>query len=181
VKKVSFSTFQLFLLGLFSALIVVAKIALRLPLQMPGHSGLFWMAIMIVAARVVPRRGAASLVGLTSGILASFLGLGDFGALNTLLSYMAVGVGVDLALLLLRNPENLVAAALIGALGHMGKFLVKWALGVLTGAPLGFVALGLLRSLVGYIVFGALGGVLGALTILALRKAGFFVYLAEKR
>jgi hypothetical protein len=181
MKKVYFSTFQLLLLGLFSALIVVAKIALRLPLQLPGHSGLFWMAIMIVATRVVPKLGAASLVGLTSGILAAFLGLGDFGALNTLLSYTAVGVFADLALLLLRNPENLVAAALIGALGHMGKFLVKWALGVLTGAPLGFVALGLLRSLVGYIVFGALGGVLGALTILALRKAGFFAYLAEKR
>jgi hypothetical protein len=181
MRKGYFSTFQLFLLGLFAALIVVAKIALRLPLQMPGHSGLFWMAIMIVAARVVPKLGAASLVGLTSGILAAFLGLGDFGALNTLLSYTAVGIGTDLALLLLRNPENLAAAALIGALGHMGKFLVKWVLGVLTGAPLGFVALGLLQSLVGYIVFGALGGILGALTIVALRKAGFFVYLAEKR
>jgi len=57
----------------------------------------------------------------------------------------------------------------------MGKFLVKWTLGILTGAPLGFVVLGLLQSLVGYIVFGALGGILGALTILALRKAGFFL------
>lgn len=176
-----FSTFQLILLALFAALIVVAKIALKTPLQMPGHSGIYWMAIVIVAARVVPRPGAASLVGLTSGLLAGFLGVGDFGVLNTLLSYTAVGLGTDLALLLLRQPENLLAAGLAGALGHLCKFLVKWVLGIITGAPLGFVALGLAWSLVGYVVFGALGGVLGGLTLTALRKAGFFAYLSEKK
>ena len=177
-----FSTFQLILLALFAALIVVAKIALRLPLQLPGHSGIFWMAIVIVAAGVVPKIGAASLVGLTSGIIAAFLGMGDFGALNTFLSYTMVGVGTDLALLLLgRNPENLIVATLAATLGHMAKFLVKWGLGALTGAPVGFVALGLLRAIVGYLIFGALGGLLGALTLKALRRAGFFSYLAEKR
>jgi hypothetical protein len=35
--------------------------------------------------------------------------------------------------------------------------------------------------LIGYVVFGALGGLLGALTLKALRRAGFFAYLAEKR
>ena len=181
MKDRYFSTFQLILLALFSALVVVAKIALRLPLQLSGHSGIFWMAIVIVAAGVVPKRGAASVVGLTSGIIAAFLGMGDFGALNTLLSYTAVGLGTDLALWLLGSPENLVVAALASTLGHVCKFLVKWALGAITGAPLGFVALGLVRAAVGYIVFGALGGLLGALTLAALRRAGFFAYLAEKR
>lgn len=182
MKDRYFSTFQLILLALFAALVVVAKIALRLPLQLPGHSGIFWMAIIIVAAGVVPKRGAASLVGLTSGIIAAFLGMGDFGALNTFLSYTMVGVGTDLALLLLGgNPENLVVAALAGTLGHLGKFLVKWGLATLAGAPVGFVALGLIRAVVGYIIFGALGGLLGALTLRALRRAGFFAYLAEKK
>lgn len=177
-----FSTFQLVLLALFAALIVVAKIGLRLPLQISGHSGIFWMAIVIVAAGVVPKPGAPSLVGLTSGLIAAFLGLGDFGALNTFLSYTMVGVGTDLALLLLgRKPENLAVAALAAVFGHLGKFLVKWGLSAVAGAPVGFVALGLLRAIIGYIVFGALGGMLGALTLAALRRAGFFAYLAEKR
>ena len=181
MKNRYFSTFQLILLALFAALVVVAKIALRLPLQLPGHSGIFWMAIIVVAAGVVPRRGAASIVGLTSGLIAAFLGMGDLGALNTFLSYTMVGVGTDLALLLLRNPENLIVATLAGALGHMAKFLVKWGFGALSGAPVGFVALGLARAIVGYVAFGALGGLLGGLTLLALRRAGFFAYLAEKR
>jgi len=92
-----------------------------------------------------------------------------------------LGWELDLALMLLGNPENLVVAGLAGVLGHFAKFLVKWGLGALTGAPVGFVALGLLKAMVGYILFGALGGVLGGLTLLALRKAGFFAYLAEKR
>jgi ABC-type thiamin/hydroxymethylpyrimidine transport system permease subunit len=182
MKERYFSTFQLILLALFAALIVVAKIALRLPLQLSGHSGVFWMAIVIVAAGVVPKVGAASLVGLTSGLIAAFLGLGDFGALNTFLSYTMVGVGTDLALLLLgRAPESLVVAALAATFGHFCKFLVKWGLGALTGAPVGFIALGLAKAIVGYLVFGALGGLLGALTLRALRRAGFFSYLAEKK
>lgn len=181
MKERYFSTFQLILLALFAALIVVAKIALKTPLQLPGHTGLFWMAIVVVAAGVVPKPGAAALVGLTSGILAAFMGLGDFGALETLLSYTMVGVGADLALWLLRNIDSLVVCVLVGVLGHLGKFLVKWVLGAITGAPLGFVALGLARSLVSYIIFGALGGLLGGLTLKALRRAGFFTYLAERR
>ncbi|MBN1812495.1 MAG: ECF transporter S component [Anaerolineae bacterium] len=180
-RECYFSTFQLILLALFAALIVVAKIALRTPLQLSGHSGVFWMAIVIVAAGVVPKPGTASLVGVTSGLIAAFLGMGDLGALNTFLSYAAVGLGTDLALLLLRNRENLLVAILAATLGHLCKFLVKWGLGIITGAPLGFVALGLAKAFVGYIVFGALGGLLGGLTLKALHKAGFFAYLAEKR
>ena len=182
MKPRYFSTFQLILLALFSALIVVAKIALRTPLQMPGHSGIFWMAIIIVGVKVVPRRGAASIIGVTSGLLASFLGLGDFGALDTFLSYAMVGVASDLILWLMGgNAENLITAILTGILGHLGKFLVKWLFGIFSGTPLGFVALGLIRSMVSYIMFGAIGGLLGWLTLRALRRASFFAYLEEKR
>ena len=181
MKTRYFSTFQLILLVLFATLVVVAKIALRLPLQLSGHSGIFWMAIVIVAAGVVPKRGASSMVGITSGLIAAFLGMGDFGALNTFLSYSMLGIGTDLGLMLLGSPENLVVATLAGTMGHACKFLVKWSLGAITGAPLGFMALGLAKAAVGYVVFGALGGLLGGLTLQALRKAGFFAYLAEKR
>jgi ABC-type thiamin/hydroxymethylpyrimidine transport system permease subunit len=176
-----FSTFQLFLLTLFAALIVVAKIALHLPLQLSGHTGIFWMAIIIVAARIVPKRGAASLVGLTSGIMAAFLGMGDLGGLNTLISYVMAGVGVDLALLLLRDPENIACAVLAGMFGHLCKYMVKWVFSMLAGAPVGFVALGVVKALFGYILFGGLGGLLGALTIRALNRAGFFTYMQEKK
>jgi hypothetical protein len=67
------------------------------------------------------------------------------------------------------------------ALGHMAKFFIKWGLASVTGAPVGFVALGLLYAMISYIIFGALGGFLGYLTLRALQNAGFFAYMAEKR
>lgn len=140
------------------------------------------MAIIIVGVKVVPKPGAASIIGITSGLMAGFLGMGDFGALNTFLSYTMVGVGSDIILWLLGgDPENLMVALLVGMLGHMGKFLVKWIFGILSGAPIGFVALGLIRAIFGYVFFGAIGGFLGWLTLKALRRAGFFAYLAEKK
>jgi len=181
MKERYFTTFELLLLSLFSALIVVAKIALRFPITLSGHSGVFWMAIVIVGAGVVRKRGATSVIGVTSGLIAAFLGMGDFGALNTFVSYTMVGIGTDLALFLLRDPTSLVAAPLAAAIGHLAKLMFKWFFGVLTGTPVGFIALGLARAVLGYVVFGALGGLLGALTLRALERAGFFSYVAEKR
>ena len=180
-KKFYFSTFQLLLLTLFSALVVVAKIALRLPIRLSGHSGIFWMAIIIVAARVVPKFGASTVVGFTSGLLAAFLGLGDFGVLNTFLSYAAIGIGTDLMLLFMGKGETLLGDALVGAVGHVCKFLVKWVFGIVSGVPVGFVAFGLVYAFFSYILFGALGGLLGSLTVRALRKAGYFSYINEKK
>lgn len=176
-----FSTFDLILLALFSALVVVAKIVLRLPLRMPGHSGIFWMAVIIVARGLVPKHGALSMVGLTSGLLAAFMGLGDMGPIYTFFSYLSIGVVSDLTAMFLGGVDEAVPSVLVGILGHVAKLLTKFLLAMLLNIPSGFIALGLLASLGTYTLFGALGGLLGWLILRALRRAGFFAYLAEKR
>jgi hypothetical protein len=176
-----FSTFELILLALFSSLVVVSKIVLHLPLRLPGHSGVFWMAILIVAHGLVPKPGALSLVGVTSGLLAAFMGLGDQGPIDSFFSYLVCGVAVDLMAWFLGSVENVVVAGLVGIVGNVAKMLVKLAMAVLLQIPAGFVAFGLLYSFVTNSAAGALGGVLGWLLLRALRRAGFFAYLAEKR
>jgi hypothetical protein len=84
-------------------------------------------------------------------------------------------------LLVGRDTENIFVAVLVGTFGHLGKFLTKWVFGLISGAPIGFVALGLLRAILGYVIFGAIGGLLGWITLKALKRAGFFAYMAEKR
>ena len=176
-----FSTFELILLALFSSLVVVSKIVLHLPVRLPGHSGVFWMAILIVARGLVRKPGALSLVGLTSGLLAAFMGLGDMGPIYTFFSYLASGVAVDLVAWFLGGVDNLVAAGLVGIVGNVAKMLVKLAVAALMQIPAGFVAMGLLYSFITNTAAGALGGVLGWLILRALKRAGFFAYLAEKR
>ena len=176
-----FTTFELILLALFSALVVTSKIVLRLPLKLPGHSGVFWMAILVVAYGLVPKRGALSLVGLTSGLLAAFLGLGDEGPLGTFISYLTSGVAVDLSAWFLGSVDNPIVAGLVGAVGNVAKMLVKLAMALVLQIPAGFVALGLLFSFLSNAISGLIGGVLGWLVLRALKRAGFFAYLAEKR
>jgi hypothetical protein len=176
-----FSTFDLILLALFAALVVVAKIVLRLPLRMPGHSGMFWMAILVVARGLVPKTGALSLVGLSSGLLAAFLGMGDLGPIYTFFSYLASGIAVDFMALFLGGVDKAIPGVLVGIIGNVAKLFMKFLLGILLSIPTGFAAFGLLASLGTYTLFGGLGGLLGWLILRALRRAGFFAYLAEKR
>jgi hypothetical protein len=51
---------------------------------------------------------------------------------------------------------------------------------VLTSARVGFVALGLSKAVIGYLIFGALGSLRGESTLRPLRRAGSYGHLAEK-
>ena len=176
-----FSLFELLLLAMLAALIVVANFALRFPIRMPGHSGVVWMALLVTAATIVPKRGAAITAGCISGVLAAFVGIGDRGALDTVLSYAAAGVGVDLAMMVLGRRTRAVSCVVAGALGNLLKLGMKVTLEVWIGIPTGFVLLGRLYPAATYTVFGLAGGYLGFLVVRALRAAGFFAYVAEKR
>lgn len=181
VPRRYFSTFELLLLGTFAALIVAANLALRLPIKMPGHSGIVWMALLVVARTVVPKAGAGTSAALLSGVMAAFVGIGDKGVIDTVLSYTAAGVGVDAVSAVAASRRGWVTCALAGAAGNLAKFAVKVLLELWIGIPTGFVLLGRLYPGALHAVFGCAGGYLGALVVDALRRAGFFAYLAEKR
>ncbi|HVO22324.1 MAG TPA: cobalt ABC transporter permease [Candidatus Margulisiibacteriota bacterium] len=174
-----FSTFELLLLAVFAALVVVGNVALRLPVKLPGHSGVVWMALLVIVRGMVPKLGAASCVGVFSGLLAAFVGVGDKGGLDTLLSYTAAGAGVDLISGLL--PSGALTCAVAGLVGNLAKLGVKVLLELWIGIPTGFLVVGRTYPALTHTVFGLAGGYLGALVLAALRRAGFFAYLAARR
>jgi hypothetical protein len=139
------------------------------------------MAALVITRGLVPKVGAISLVGLSSGIIATFMGMGDKGPVSTLLSYLSAGVAVDLVALFLGGVDNILAAALAGVAGNVAKLLTKALVYLVLEIPAGFVTMGLLFFSMTTVVAGAAGGVLGWCILRALRKAGFFLYLAEKR
>jgi hypothetical protein len=179
MRRPYFSTFELLLLAVFAALVVVGNVALRLPVKMPGHSGVVWMAVLVTARGVVPKRGAAAAVGLLSGLLAAFVGVGDKGGLDTLVSYAAAGVVVDLVLAF--APASPLTAAVAGLAGNLAKLGVKVLLELWIGIPTGFLVVGRTFPAVTHAVFGLAGGYLGYLVLASLRRAGLFTYLAGKR
>lgn len=177
----AWSTFELLVLAMLAALIVVANVSLRLPIRVPGHSGLVWMALLVTGRSIVARPGAAVVLGALSGTVAVFLGVGDKGALDTFISYVAAGVGVDAVATLMPVPRHALACALAGAAGNLSKLVTKIALELWIGIPTGFVMLGRAYPTLTHVAFGLAGGYLGYVVVGALRRAGYFAYIAEKR
>jgi ABC-type thiamin/hydroxymethylpyrimidine transport system permease subunit len=175
------STFELLLLATIAAFVVVGNIALRFPIKVPGHSGIVWMALLVVARAIVDRPGAAALTGLLSALVAVFLGVGDKGALDTFLSYLAAGVAVDAVLSLRGGVRRARSCVVAGAVGNLAKLAVKLSLEIWIGIPTGFALVGRLYPLLTHLLLGAAGGYLGWVVVGALRRAGYFAYLAEKR
>lgn len=166
----SFTLRDVLLVAILADLVVLAKAFLRIPLHVPGHTGVVVVALFVVAAGLIDRRGAATLVGLLAGLLAAVFGLGAV-PLVTWVKYVAMGVTVDVGLLLVPGLLGRRAALMIvGAFANLAKLSAAVAIGLLLELPLGFLFWGLGYAATTHVVFGAIGGLLGFYLVRELRK-----------
>jgi len=164
---------DLLLIALIAALCMLAKQVLRMPIHVPGHSGVLWVALFVVCRGLVDKRGVGPLLGLVAGLLAQFAGFGHQGPLEWAKWLTA---GVILELLVLSIPGDLRAwgkAAVVGAGLHLGKLAALTFAGLVLRVPVALLLLGLGWSATTHALFGALGGVLGALALRELRRVPF--------
>ncbi len=160
------------MIALIGALIIAGKFYLRMPIHVPGHSGVIWMALLVVGVGLVKRPWAGTLIGLVSGVLAMFFLPGKEGILVGV-KYFVPGVTVDLLLPLFGGRlDNYLVAIVIAAAAHTAKLAADYFLGLAAGIPLDFLALGIGLAATLHVGFGALGGALGALVLKMLRRAG---------
>jgi len=157
---------------LIAVLIIVAKFYLRMPLHTPGHTGFFWMALLVVGVGVVRRPGAGTLIGLLSGILATIFLPGQQGLLVGV-KYFVPGVVADLMWTAFRGGFDRYAIAIVvGATANAAKLSASYLLGLLLGIPAGYLALGVGIAATTHVLFGALGGLIGAFVLQRLQRAG---------
>jgi hypothetical protein len=157
-------TRELALGALLAGLIVAAKYSLRLPIEIPGHTGVFWMAIMVVARGVIPRKGAGTVIGFVAGVLAMAFVPGREGILLWM-KYVAPGVVLDLLSPTGARMKSVPYATLAASLANLAKLGTSYVLGLALGIPAGYLALGLGPSAISHAFFGAIGGMLGALVL----------------
>lgn len=168
-------------IALVSALIIAGKFFLRIPLHIPGHSGLFWMALMVVGVGLVDRRGAGTLIGLLTAILATFFLPGGSQGILVGLKYFIPGVLFDVMTPLLGGRLDRVAVAVvIAASANVAKLGTAYIVGVIAGLPGGFLALGLGVAATTHLIFGALGGLVGSLVLSRLLRAGIGLGVAAQ-
>lgn len=159
----------LLLLGL-GAGAVLLHAAFRCPLHLPGHHGLEWMALLILARSASSYRWSASLSSLSASAL-SVLPLWGFGDPFTWLIYFLPGLVIDGSFHLgWRWRENLWFLAALGGLAHATKPLARVVISTISGWPYGSLLYGLAYPLGTHLLFGFLGGLLGAGLVMAARK-----------
>lgn len=163
---------DLLLLALVAALCMLAKQVLRIPIHVPGHSGVLWVALFIVARGLVDKRGAGLLLGIVTGVLATSMGFGANHGPFEWTKWVTAGLTLDVvAAVLPGDLRSPVKAVISGAAIHLGKLASMVLVSLILRLPLGFIALGLGWATTTHVVFGAAGGLLGALALRELRKA----------
>ncbi|MBU6423266.1 MAG: hypothetical protein KGJ98_10625 [Chloroflexota bacterium] len=141
------------------ALAVALIRAWKMPVQLPGHQGVIWMAAL-VAARLVSRSRLGATVG---GVGAFAVGMLPPAEASQALGILAAGIVLDAASSLRSLATPLLWSIGMGAIGNAVVLLAKLALGDL---PRAILREGVGFGLETYLAFGALGGLcvgLGAL------------------
>lgn len=138
--------------------VAVAKRYLDFHLGVPGHSGLFWVAALLVGASA-GRVGTGVAAGAMVGLWGVPVGLGHSAGYNAAL-YASAGGAFDLARLARISTAGLPGAVAAGALTHVAKlgFVVGYAAAI--GMVKHFHVVGFVPTSFNHVLFGAGAGVL---------------------
>jgi hypothetical protein len=171
-KPPYFSLYELSILSICGGLVFVLKTAFKIPLHVPGHSGIFWVIPVIFAVAVVRKPGSGTYVGALSGLLTAFFGMDPLGWLDGL-TYFTLGAAVDIEGFIFRYRfDNPAIGFVVGASSNIAKMLVNFAIQLSLGVLPVFIVLGIGIASVTHIVFGGIGGIIAAVIVARLAKAG---------
>jgi hypothetical protein len=153
---------ELLLLMFGGALAAYLHFRLRIPLNIPGHHGLEFMAIFTLIRLESKLRYAATMATLGVGILLLFPGMGAGNPLHSL-GYLLPGIALDLFYQQSKNRMNLLfVAALVAGISYMSIPLSRLLVNLFTGYPnIAFVKIGAIYTILSFLLFGMLGGGLG--------------------
>jgi len=154
---------------LLGVLAVALHAYLRLPIKVPGHNGLFWMALLIFG-RLASRRRWAATLSATSAAAISLLPILGFKDPLTPITFLIPGIVIDLGFRLPpRYVVSMLAIALIGAAAHTTKPLAKLLVSVGSGPPYPSLAAGIAYPIALHGLFGAIGAIVAVLSLKLIR------------
>jgi hypothetical protein len=149
----------LFLMGVI-AMLIHAK--LRIPMHLPGKSGLLFMMIVVSAAASSRFSFGASITCMGSATLLLFANLGFDDPFMPIV-YILLGVFMDLIFGLAKTiNSNVFIVALASGLSWMLIPLIRSGVSLLTGFPYQSLLGGIAYPLFTHFIFGLIGGLIGA-------------------
>ena len=153
------------------ALAVVLHRTFDMSLGLPGHHGMEWMALMILGRASSRFRGAGTITGVGAS-MASMVPFLHGENPYTWLFYLLPGVLMDLAFRYLPSLTNKFwFLVLLGGLAHATKPLGQFIINLITGWPFGSFRNGVLYPFATHLLFGMIGGLVGALIVLGIQRS----------
>lgn len=164
----------IWLIGLGGA-IVLFQSFLRIPLHLPGHHGLEWMAILMISRLTSNVRWASSVSSTTAAGLSMIPALGVHDPFMPLI-YLLPGLVIDLVYSLLNRTHLGVVSVLIlsalAGIAHSTKPVFRVVINSFMHFPYGSLLSGFVYPTVTHFLFGFMGGSFGImLVLLATRKS----------
>lgn len=144
------------------ALAALMHFKLRIPLNLPGHHGLEFMAIFVLIRLSANVRYAATLATLGTGIMLLIPGLGASNPLHSF-SYLLPGLFLDFFYIISRGRMQLfLIAAITAGISYMMIPLSRLIVQIFIAYPyMAFVKFGIVYTVFSFLLFGILGGMLG--------------------
>lgn len=174
-----FSLYDIVLLSMLAALVFALRLYLRIPMHLPGKSGIFWVVPIIVGIGIVGKFGSGTYIGLLSGVLAALFGMGDNGVLEGI-NYFVMGTAIDIGAFLFRSHlDNVLVGIFLGLLGNLSKLVSNSYIDVTMGIPAAYVVVGMAMTVGTHALFGGLGGGIAAVLLGRLYKSGLVEHNAR--
>jgi hypothetical protein len=139
-------------------------------LGLPGHHGIEWMALLIMGRSFSRFRGAGSLAGIGAS-LATVVPFLHTDNPFTWLFYLLPGPVMDLTFHYLPSfASKLWFLVVLGGLAHVTKPLGQLIINAAFGWPFGSFRFGVVYPVASHLLYGMIGGLLGALLVLGIRR-----------
>ena len=168
-------------LSLMAALVYVFKTFFRTPIQLPGHTAIFWVIPFIIGMGVTRKFGAGTYIGVLSGLLIGFVGMADVGPLKVF-EYVAMGFTMDLLALVFKGHlANPLVGVILGAFGSFVKLVVNYTItgALITNANVILVGIGIAGSV--HLIFGGAGAAISSIVLNRIRYFHFPNHKVKKR
>lgn len=167
-----FSLNDVVLLSMLAALVFALRLYLRIPMHIPGKSGVFWVVPIIIGVGIVGKPGSGIYIGFLSGVLAALLGMGDNGVLEGI-NYLVMGTVIDAGAFLFRSRlDNVLVGIFLGALGNLAKMVSNSYIDMSMGVPAAYVVVGMATTFGTHALFGGIGGGIAAVLLGRLYRSG---------
>jgi hypothetical protein len=150
---------------------VVLHRAFDTSLGLPGHHGMEWMALMILGRASSRFRGAGTLTSIGASFASTLPFLHGENPF-TWLFYLLPGPVLDFAFRYFPGLANKTwFLVLLGGLGHITKPIGQLTMNLITGWPFGSFRYGVAYPFASHLLFGMIGGLIGALIVLGIQRA----------